>query len=89
MPRWLQPLHASFPLALQSIGVILLTLATPLTDGFIGDADTALPQEFLHIAVAQRGVCIEPDAMMEDLTGEAVVLVAFRVSGWSHVGCLS
>jgi hypothetical protein len=75
--------------ALQPIGVILLIIATSLTDGFIGDADAALPQEFLHIAVAQREVCIEPDAMMEELTGETVLLVAFRVSGWSHVDCLS
>jgi hypothetical protein len=43
----------------------------------------------VQAAVAQREVGIEPDAMMEDRTGEAVVLVALRVSGWRHVGCLS
>jgi hypothetical protein len=39
--------------------------------------------------IGQREAIIKPDAMADDLAGEAVVLVAFRVSGWSHIGGLS
>jgi hypothetical protein len=77
------------PTSLQLIGIILPKLETPLADGLVGHGDTALEQEFLHVAVAQREAIIEPDSMADDLVGEAVVLVAFGVSGWSHVGCLS
>jgi len=55
----------------------------------MGDGDAAFEQQFLHVAVAQGKAIIEPDAMADDLTGEAVVLVAFRVSGWRHIGGLS
>src|SRR5215470_8630847 len=74
---------------LQPIRVVLPKLQTPLADGFMGDVDTAFVQQFLHIAVAQGEAIIEPDAMADDLPGEAVVLVAFRVSGWRHIGGLS
>ena len=67
---------------LQPIRVVLPKLQTPLADGFMGDVHPAFEQQFLHVAVAQREAIIEPDAMADDLTGEAVVLVAFRVSGW-------
>src|SRR6187397_422930 len=70
---------------LQLIGVVLPKFQTPLTDGFMGDVDAALTQELLHVAVAQREAIIEPDAMADDLTREAMVLVAFGVSGWRHV----
>ena len=60
-------------------------LPTPLTDGFMRHGNATLEQEFLHVAVAQRETIVEPDPMTDDLTGEAVILVAFRVSGWRHV----
>jgi len=63
-------------------------LQTPLADGLVGHVDAALEQEFLHVTIAQREAIIEPDAMADDFAGEAMVLVAFRVSGWRHVGCL-
>jgi hypothetical protein len=65
------------PSALQLIGVILPKLQTPLADGLVGHGDAALEQELLHIAVAQRAAIIEPDSMADEITGEAVVLVAF------------
>ena len=74
---------------LQLIGILLPKLQTPLADGFMGDVDTAFAQQFLHVAVAQGEAVVEPDPMADDLTGEAVVLVAFRVSGWRHIGGLS
>ena len=58
-------------------------------DGLVGHVDTTLEQEFLHIAGAQREAIIEPDAMADDLAGEAMVRIAFGVSGWRHVGCFS
>src|SRR5262249_16131841 len=70
---------------LQLIGVVLPNLQTPLADGLMGHVDAALAQEFLHITVAQREAIIPPDAMADDLPGEAVVFVAFGVSGWRHV----
>jgi hypothetical protein len=76
------------PASLQLIGVILPKLETPLADGLMGHVDAALAQEFLHVAVAQREAIIEPDAMADDLSGKAVVFVAFGVSGWRHVGDL-
>src|SRR2546428_6377357 len=75
--------------ALQLIGIILPTLATPLADGLVGHRDAVFEQEFLHVAVAEREAIIQPDAMADDLAGEAVVLGAFRVSGWRHVSYLS
>src|SRR5688572_17400998 len=39
---------------LQLIRIVLPKFSTPLADGFMGDVDTALEQEFLHVAVAQR-----------------------------------
>src|SRR5262245_8111608 len=70
---------------LQLIRVVLPKLQTPLADGLMGDVDAALEQEFLHVAVAQREAIIQPDAMANDLPGEAVVLVALGVSGWRHI----
>jgi site-specific DNA recombinase len=73
----------------QPIHVVLPKLQTPLADGLVSHLDAALEQEFLHVTVAQREAIIEPDSMADDLAGEAVVLVAFGVSGWSHIGCFS
>jgi hypothetical protein len=75
--------------ATQTIGIILPKLQTLLADGLVGHVDATLEQEFLHVAVAQREAIIQPDSMPDDLAGEAVVLVAFGVSRWSPVGCLS
>ena len=73
---------------LQLIRVALPKLQTPLADGLMGHVDATLEQDLLYVAVAQREAIIEPDAMADDLAGEAMVLVAFGVSGWRHVGCL-
>src|SRR5262245_24559942 len=72
---------------LQLIGVRLPKLQTPLANGLVGHRDTALEQDLFHVAVTQAEAVIEPNPMANDLTGEAVVLVAFRVSGWRHGGC--
>ena len=74
---------------LQLIRVVLPKLPTPLADGFMRDVDPAFKEELLHITVAQGEAVVEPDAMADDLAGEAVVLVAFGISGWRHVSCYS
>jgi hypothetical protein len=73
----------------ELIGVVLPKLPTPLADGFMGDGDATLEQQFFHVAVAQGEAIIEPDAMADDLAGEAVMFVSFGGSGWRHVGCFS
>src|SRR5262249_28839870 len=73
---------------LQLLGVRLPKLETPLPDGLVGHREAALAQALLHVAVAQREAIIEPDAIADDLAGEARVLRAFGGSGWSHVSCL-
>src|SRR5499427_4131186 len=74
---------------LQSIGIVLAKLQTPLADGFMGDVDTAFEQQLLHVTIAQREAVIEPDPMADDLAGKAVIFVALGVSRRRHVGCLS
>jgi site-specific DNA recombinase len=73
----------------QLIRIVLPKFQTPLADGFMRDVDAALEQDLFHVTVAQREAIIEPDAMADDLAGEAVVLVACGVSGWRHIGCFS
>ncbi len=57
---------------LQLIGVVLPKLQTPLANGFMSDVDTAFTEELLHVTVAQGEAIIQPDAMADDLTREAV-----------------
>src|SRR5262249_25771439 len=56
---------------LQSIGIVLAKLQTPLADGFMGDVDTAFEQQLLHVTVTQREAIIEPDPMTDNLAGKA------------------
>src|SRR5215510_10877025 len=73
---------------LQLIGVVLPKFPAPLADGFMRDVDPAFTEELLHVTVAQGEAIIEPDAMTDDLPGEAVVFVACGISGWRHVWLL-
>jgi hypothetical protein len=74
---------------LPPIGVVLANLPTPLPDGLVGHVAAALAQECLHVALAQRAAIIEPAPRADALAGAAMVLVAYAVSGWRHVACLS
>jgi hypothetical protein len=51
----------------------------------MGDVDATLQQDLFHVAIAQREAIVEPDPMADDLAGETVMFVAFRVSGWRHI----
>ena len=69
----------------ELIGVGLPKFPTPLADSFVGHDDAAFEQEFLHVTVAQGEAIVEPDAMADDFTGKAVILVTLS-GGWSgHV----
>jgi hypothetical protein len=68
------------PSVFQPLGVILPKLEAPLTDGFVGNVDATLEQEFLYVAVAQGEAIVEPDAMADDLARKAVVLITNDIS---------
>ena len=76
-------------LATPALGRLLPPLPPPVTDGFMGHRDAALAQECFPSAVAQGEAIREPDSLADDLAGAAVVLIAFRVSGWRQVRGLS
>src|SRR5215470_8092618 len=74
----------SAPVA-ELIGVGLPKFPAPFADRFVGHDDAAFEQEFLHVAVAQGEAIVEPDAVTDDFTGKAVILVTLS-GGWSsHV----
>jgi hypothetical protein len=51
----------------------------------MGHGDATLEQEFLHIAVAQGEVIIEPDSVMDDCTRDAVLLIALSIDWKGYV----
>jgi hypothetical protein len=64
--------------ATELIRIRLPELPTPLTDGFVRHDDPTNEQEFFHIPVAEREAEIEPDGMVDNLTGEPMMLVRIR-----------
>src|SRR5262249_32878116 len=73
---------------LELMGVLLAKLQTSLSDGLMHHHDTTGQQHLFPIAVTQAEAVREPNPMTENFAGKAVVLGAFGVRGWSHVGCL-
>ena len=62
----------------ELIGILLAEFATPFPDGFVRDDHAADEQEFFHIPVAEREAEIEPDGMVDNLTGEPMMFVGIR-----------
>jgi hypothetical protein len=62
----------------ELIGIRLPELPTPFADGFVRHDDPTNEQEFFHIPVAERKAEIEPDGMVDNLTGEAMMFVGSR-----------
>jgi hypothetical protein len=60
----------------ELIGICLAKLAAPLPDGFVRHDHPADEQEFFHVAVAETEAEVQPDAMADDLSREAVILVS-------------
>ena len=60
----------------QGSGVAVAQLPSefqhPTPDGFVGDVEPALGEEFLDVAIAQREAQIEPDRMLDDHRRNAV-----------------
>jgi hypothetical protein len=63
------------PTTLQLIGVLLIKLATPLADRFVGHHDSAFEQQLLDSTVAQAQATREPDGMTDDLEWTSVMYV--------------
>src|SRR6185295_12936741 len=76
------------PAAPEPIRVLLPKFPTPCADRFVGDDDAACAQECLHVTVAQGEAIVEPDAVTDDFTGNAVILVTCGVCGWGHAWLL-
>src|SRR5215510_4468964 len=70
---------------LEVIGIVLPKFPTPLPDRFMGDLDTPSQHHLFHIAVTQAKAVIQPDAMADDLSREAMVLIPFSLSRRGHV----
>ena len=62
------------------IGVLLAKRAAPLPDRFIGHDDAAGEQQLFDVAVAETEAEVQPNAMADDLSWKAVMLVS--ISRW-------
>src|SRR5215471_4636503 len=47
----------------------------PTPDGFVGDVEPPLGEEFLDVTIAQREAQVEPDRMLDDYRRKAVAAV--------------
>ena len=68
----------------ELIRILLAKLATPLTDGFVGDNDATDEQELFHVPVTEGEAEIEPGRVADDLTRKPVVFVEIRRGGGRH-----
>jgi hypothetical protein len=66
--------------AAQLIGVGLPKFEAPLPDGFIGDDDSTLRQNFLNIAKTERETEIQPNSVTDNLRWETETFVVWRSS---------
>jgi len=51
-------------------------LLTPMSDGFIGDNDSALSKEIFDVAETQTETVIKPDSMTDDVRRKAISVIA-------------
>jgi hypothetical protein len=63
----------------QLIGLLRPEFHTPLLDGLVGHDDATGKQQLLDLAVAETAAAVQPDAVTDDLSRQAVVLIG---SGW-------
>ncbi len=61
--------------ATETVGISLTELEAPFSDRLIRKGDTATGHQFFDIAKAQREAKVEPDAMTDDLWGEAMTMI--------------
>ena len=67
--------------AKRLIGINLQEL---LADSFIGDVDAEFEQQLLHAGLGQSEPMTGPDAVADDFTGKAVVLVTLGIGRRGH-----
>jgi hypothetical protein len=68
------PEPSLFPAQRSSIG--RSKLDAPVSDRLIGDGDTSLRKQILHIAKAECEPMIEPDGMADNFRGEPMTLIS-------------
>lgn len=61
------------------IGILLPKLFAPLPNTFVGDEDSPVGHHLLYVPIAQAEGEIQPDAITDDLGGEAVTMVQVGV----------
>ena len=71
----------SWASATQLIGVGLPKLEAPLSDRFVGENHAPFGQYLFDVPIAEREPKVEPDAVADDLGGEAMALVERREGG--------
>ena len=59
----------------QAVSVRLTLLEAPFSDCLIRKGDTGTGHQFFDIAKAQREAKVEPDAMTDDLRGNAMTMI--------------
>ena len=73
----------SRPPSAQSIREALSELPAPAPDRLVGEDDTALGQEQLDVAEAERERVVEPDRVGDDRGREAMAMVRVRCGSHS------
>ena len=63
------------PLLAKLIAITLGKLQTSVSDGFIGDGDTAIEHHFFNISEAQGESVVEPHTVADDFGREAMATV--------------
>jgi hypothetical protein len=62
----------------ELIGILLAEFATPFPNRFVRDDDATGEQQLFDVPVAEAEAEVQPDAMVDDLHREAVVLIVVR-----------
>jgi hypothetical protein len=77
--------------ASKLIGIRLAELSAPLANGLIGHDHATGEQHLFDIPITEAKAEVQPDAMTDDLSREAVVFIGHRQAGestWFHPGNL-
>jgi hypothetical protein len=76
-----------WPAAAQAAGKALAKFPTPTPHRFVGDDDAPLGQQELNVAQAEAEYMVQPDALADDLRGEAMAVM--WIGWWLHAANLA
>jgi hypothetical protein len=62
----------------QLVGILLPKGSAPLTEGLIGQHDSALSQQLFDITIAERESIVEPDRVADDLGRKSIAPLGGR-----------